>query len=63
MKGYIAECSEMVMLAYHCQSVTQLSFEGSLDVLGLFITIVILIALYPSCNLPVTCIENDNDQQ
>ena len=50
------------MLAYHCQSVTQLSFEGSLDVLGLFATIVILIALYPSCNLPVTCIEIVHDQ-
>ena len=52
----------MVKLAYHRQSITQLSFEGSLDVLGLFATIVILIALYPSCNLPVTCTEEDHDQ-
>jgi len=59
----MAECSETVMLAYHCQSITQLSFEGSLNVLGVFVTIVILIALYPSCNLPVTCTEDNSDQQ
>ena len=61
MTGYIAERLKMVKLAYHCQSIAQLSFEGSLDELGLFVTVVILIALYPSCNLPVTCIEYGND--